>query len=115
MAFRMRDREGRARWAGASYRGREGKTRVFDPREVRFTPRREWRSPRTGTTYPVAMTVRVGAIELAVEPLLDDQENDARLSTGTIYWEGAVRASRGGQPFGQGYLELTGYWRPLKL
>ena len=46
---------------------------------------------------------------------MDDQELDSRASTGTIYWEGAVRAIRAGQEVGRGYLELTGYWKPLKL
>jgi predicted secreted hydrolase len=115
MAFRMRGRDGAVRWAGATHRDAAGRTRVFDPGEIRFTPKREWRSPRTGTTYPVAMEVQVGDIVIALEPLIDDQELDARLSSGTVYWEGAMRASRGGNPFGRGYLELTGYWRALKL
>ncbi len=46
---------------------------------------------------------------------MDDQELDARASTGTIYWEGAVRAFRGQRAGGRGYLELTGYWKPMKL
>jgi predicted secreted hydrolase len=46
---------------------------------------------------------------------MDDQELDARASTGTIYWEGAVTAKSSGNPLGLGYLELTGYWRPLRL
>ena len=46
---------------------------------------------------------------------MDDQEYDARKSTGTIYWEGAVRALRNRVPAGRGYLELTGYWRRLDL
>jgi len=46
---------------------------------------------------------------------MDDQELDSRASTGTIYWEGAVRARDGETPTGQGYLELTGYWKPLRL
>ena len=50
-----------------------------------------------------------------LEPLLDDQELDSRASTGTIYWEGAVRASAGGREAGRGYLELTGYGAPLKF
>ena len=52
------------------------------------------------------------------EPLFDDQELDSRASTATIYWEGAVRvvAEQGGTaPSGKGYLELTGYWKPMKL
>jgi len=46
---------------------------------------------------------------------MDDQELDSRASTGTIYWEGAVRARGSGGLAGQGYLELTGYWKPLRL
>ena len=46
---------------------------------------------------------------------MDDQENDARLSTGTIYWEGAVRAFESRRPVGPGYLELTGYGDRLRL
>jgi predicted secreted hydrolase len=47
---------------------------------------------------------------LTLKPLMDDQENDARDSTGTLYWEGAVRAfDETGAEVGKGYLELTGY------
>ena len=88
---------------------------VFSPDEVRFIPRREWKSARTGTTYPVSLLIRVGEREFAIEPLLDDQEQDTRASAGTIYWEGAVRALHDGKPVGLGYLELTGYWRRLNL
>ena len=57
----------------------------------------------------------LAANPLLLEPLLDDQENDTRLSTGAIYWEGAVRASERRQPAGRGYLELTGYGEKLRL
>jgi predicted secreted hydrolase len=52
---------------------------------------------------------------LRLEPLMDDQELDARASVGTLYWEGAVRAYHGATEAGRGYLELTGYWQPMKL
>lgn len=43
---------------------------------------------------------------------MDDQENDTRASTGTIYWEGAVRVfDERGSYVGKGYLEMTGYGR----
>jgi predicted secreted hydrolase len=115
MAFRMRDKQGGSYWAGGALRHADGSMRVFAPTDVRFTPRRKWRSARTGTTYPVSWTVRAGDLELMLEPLFDDQEHDTRASSGTIYWEGAVRALRGGKPAGLGYLELTGYWRRLEL
>ena len=53
--------------------------------------------------------------DLRLEPLMDDQELDSRLSTGTIYWEGAVTAYRGKEAVGRGYLELTCYWKPVKM
>jgi len=115
MAFRMRDKDGGHFWAGGTLRRADGSTRVFAPGEVRFTPGREWKSARTGTSYPVSWRVSAGDLEFAIEPLFDDQEHDTRVSTGTIYWEGAVRALRDGKPAGLGYLELTGYWRRVNL
>jgi predicted secreted hydrolase len=96
MAFRMRDRSGGTHFA---------------PPGTTFKPLRLWKSPRTGVEYPVSMQVN----DLRLEPLMDDQELDSRTSTGTIYWEGAVRAFREGAEVGKGYLELTGYWKPMKL
>jgi predicted secreted hydrolase len=115
MLFRMRDRDGLQIWAGGTVRRADGKTRVFSPSEIRFTPQRDWRSPRTGTRYPVSWQVQAAEEQLTIDPLMDDQEHDARASTGTIYWEGAVHATRGGKPVGRGYLELTGYWRPQRF
>jgi predicted secreted hydrolase len=115
MLFRMRDRDEAQFWAGGTLRRPDGTTRIFPPSAIRFTPGRVWRSPRTGTRYPVSWRLDAGDLHFAVEPLMDDQEHDTRASTGTIYWEGAVRAFRGGAEIGRGYLELTGYWRPVNL
>jgi predicted secreted hydrolase len=83
----------------------------YVPPGVTFKPLRTWKSPRTGVEYPVAMQVN----NLRLEPLMDDQELDARASVGTVYWEGAVRAFDGANEVGRGYLELTGYGKPMKL
>jgi len=113
MAFRIRDGAGKALWAGGTVRRADGDTTVLRPDQIEFSPRRRWRSPRTGAEYPVSMRVRAGDLVLELEPLMDDQELDSRASTGAVYWEGAVSALRGGRRVGRGYLELTGYWRPL--
>ena len=115
MAFRMRDQHGRKFWAGGSYRTADGRVRIFGPDEVDFTPLHRWRSPRTNATYPVAARINAGNLTFDLAPLIDDQENDTRASTATIYWEGAVRALQNGKSVGRGYLELTGYWRALRL
>jgi len=96
MAFQMRDRKGGVHYAAPG---------------TAFKTLRTWQSPRTGVEYPVSMEVN----SLRLEPLMDDQEFDARTATGTIYWEGAVRAFKGDAELGRGYLELTGYWKPMKL
>jgi predicted secreted hydrolase len=115
MAFRIRDKSGAKLWAGGAYRAPDRRVRVFAPEEIRFVPARLWRSPRTRAEYPVAMRVEAAGFAVDLQPLMDDQELDSRASTGTIYWEGAVRALHDGKPVGLGYLELTGYWKALKL
>lgn len=115
MAFRMRGKDGGVRWAGGTHRSADGKVTVFGPGDIQFSPVRTWRSPRSGAEYPVAVEVRAGRLVFELEPLMDDQEIDTRRTTGTIYWEGAVTAKRNGKVIGRGYLELTGYWRRMKL
>ncbi|MPZ42228.1 MAG: carotenoid 1,2-hydratase [Betaproteobacteria bacterium] len=114
MAFRMRTRDGRTFWAAATLK-RAQQRRTFAPDEVVWSPKRTWRSPRTGATYPVAMELRVGDLRVELVPMMDDQENDARITTGAVYWEGAVTALVHGQPAGRGYMELTGYAGKLEL
>jgi predicted secreted hydrolase len=96
MGFRMRNKQGATHYASPG---------------VSMTPLRVWKSPRTGTEYPVSMQVN----DLRLEPLMEDQELDSRATAGTIYWEGAVTAYKGDAAVGRGYLELTGYWKPMKL
>lgn len=115
MAFRIRNSEGGQRWAGGTWRDRDGRTTIFSPEQVTFEPGRVWTSLRTGVAYPVEWQLSVPGHTLSVKPLMDDQENDTRLSTGAIYWEGAVNVLEGGTPLGRGYLELTGYGARLKL
>jgi len=115
MLFRMRDTAGGAFWAGGALRSASGVRQTFAPADVEMTPVRSWRSPRTGASYPVAWRVRAGALTFEIQPLMDDQEHDTRVSVGTVYWEGAVTASIDGRIVGRGYLELTGYWKPMKL
>ena len=108
-AFRIRAKDGATLWANATYRAPGAAPVALAPDAVRFAPLRTWKSPRTGTSYPVAMEVDVGGRKFRVEPLLDDQELDARASTGTLYWEGAVRVEGADGSRGRGYLELVGY------
>jgi predicted secreted hydrolase len=115
MAFRIRGADGAQRWAGGTLRSGDGQVQILQPADVDFRAQRRWTSPRTGIVYPVEWQVRAGTREFHLQPLFDDQENDTRLSTGAIYWEGAVRASERQREVGRGYLELTGYGERLRL
>jgi len=101
-------------WSYCALRHRDGRIEPLDP--VRFEVLRRWQSPRTTANYPVSVRLVMPGRTLTLEPLFDDQEIDARQSTGTIYWEGAVRVIDGnGLGAGRGYLELTGYSTALKI
>ena len=115
MAFRIRGKDGATLWAHASLRDGSGRITQYGPGQVAFTPRRSWQSPRTQARYPVEMSLKTGNTNWLLSPLQDDQELDSRQSTGSVYWEGAVRVTRDGAAAGHGYLELTGYVKPLKL
>ena len=114
MAFQIRGADGSALWAGGTYRDAQGASTTLAPDDVRFTSERTWRSPRTGAEYPVerSLTIRLptGERQWRIKPLFDDQELDSRAGGGPVYWEGAAEIEGG-----RGYLELTGYFRPLKL
>lgn len=115
MAFRLRDRQGHSYWSAGTLREPDGSVHALGTDAIEFTALRQWHSPRTAVDYPVSFAVRVGARRFELEPLMDDQENDARLSSGAIYWEGAVSVMQSQHRIGRGYLELTGYDSPLAL
>jgi predicted secreted hydrolase len=115
MAFRIRAADGSSLWQHASLREKDGRLQQFNGDAIRFTPVRSWRSPRTQASYPVELTLEIDQQRWQIRPLQDDQELDSRQSTGAVYWEGAVTLERDGRRAGRGYLEMTGYVKPLKL
>jgi len=115
MAFRIRAADGSSLWQHASLREKDGRLQQFNGDAIRFTPVRSWRSPRTQASYPVELTLEIDQQRWQIRPLQDDQELDSRQSTGAVYWEGAVTLERDGGRAGRGYLEMTGYVKPLKL
>jgi predicted secreted hydrolase len=90
-----------------------GHARHLVSRDFTLKPLEWWTSARTHARYPIRWTLSVPAlhIELECRAKLVDQELDA--SHGAKYWEGAVDYS--GSARGAGYLEMTGYDRPVKI
>lgn len=116
MAFRLRRADGSALWAGGSHRGADGRLRVFEPHELTFASQRRWVSPATQARYPVQWSIVTPMGRFAVHALMDAQELDGRGSNGAVYWEGlSDLLDDQGRRVGRGYLEMTGYAKPLQM
>ena len=60
--------------------------------------------------------MRTPAGPYTVKAVIDNQELDSRVSTGAIYWEGLSELyDSNGKRVGLGYLEMTGYAKPLRM
>jgi predicted secreted hydrolase len=91
-----------------------GQAATITASEFTLTPEAQWRSPKTGASYPVVWKVSIPSrrIELTVRAAVNDQELETRESTRVNYWEGAIEVTgtKDGKPVqGRGYLEMTGY------
>jgi predicted secreted hydrolase len=116
MAFRLRRADGGSLWSGGSHRTADGRVRVFEDGELVFTPQRSWASPATQARYPVQWQLASPAGTFGVRALMDGQELDGRSSNGAVYWEGlSDLLDARGQRIGRGYLEMTGYAKPLQM
>jgi len=115
-AFRLRRADGTTVWDGGSFRPAGREAYIFSPGEAVFQPQRHWTSPLSQARYPVEWMVRTPADFYTVRAVLDNQELDSRASTSAIYWEGlSDLIDSNGRQVGRGYLEMTGYAKPLRL
>jgi predicted secreted hydrolase len=106
MLFQLRTKTGGIDpYSSGTYVDKQGAAHHLTAREFSLEPGRYW------TRYPVSWRIRVPSLALSLqcEALLDNQE----LTGATNYWEGAVRYS--GSASGVGYLEMTGYDKPVRL
>jgi predicted secreted hydrolase len=116
MAFRLRRADGSALWSGGSHRAADGRLRVFEDGQVTFTPQRLWSSAATQARYPVQWQLATPAGRFELRALMDAQELDGRGSNGAVYWEGlSDLLDEQGRRVGRGYLEMTGYAKPLAM
>jgi len=116
MLFQLRRRDGSLdRHSAGTYVDTSGRPRHLSREDFALTPVRYWRSARTGANYPVEWRIEVPALRLKLElhAALDNQELVSEDNAGPTYWEGAVSYS--GSAKGVGYLEMTGYDRPVQM
>jgi predicted secreted hydrolase len=114
MAFRIRDQKGKTLFSEWDHRDQKGRMLERHSNAV-WEAIGQWSSPRSPANYPKGFLIRLGNQELRLQTLMQDQEVDARASTGGFYYEGAVELSRNQVVVGRGYLELTGYSQAVKL
>ena len=92
-------------------------------REQEFTLQRldgSWQSPVTRAIYPIHLKISVPrlGIELEVTTPLNSQEVSGSSKFAPSYWEGAIQLSgtrNAASLRGVGYLEMTGYDRPIEF
>ncbi|MFY7866488.1 MAG: lipocalin-like domain-containing protein [Roseateles sp.] len=116
--FRLRRADGSTLWSGGSWRkaGAGNEAQNFGPDQVMLQALKHWRSPKSQAQYPVVWDVAAPIGRLRLNALIDDQEIDARATTGMRYWEGpAELLDPQGRRLGLGYLEMTGYAGAVKL
>jgi predicted secreted hydrolase len=92
----------------------EGRVIPIRHDQLRVTPLAQWRSPKSGATYPMGWRVELPAfrISLQLRPLMREQELVTTGSTQVVYWEGAVSVTgsfQGNSVRGDAYVEMTGY------
>ena len=120
MLYRIRRTNGDTSFSSGTYVDAAGHSRHLDASDFRLHPGTNWTSRKTGAHYPVAWHISVPALQLELDEhtALNNQELDSTSDVTPSYWEGAVSYSgalRGAPVSGVGYLELTGYARPVKL
>ena len=122
MVFRLRRKDGSIDpYSAATYVDRNGNTQHLSSREFTLQPlSQQWTSPTTGASYPIRWRIGIPSLNLNLEvsTRLPQQEMTTSGRVSPNYWEGAVEigGTRGGSPLtGVGYLEMTGYDRPVRL
>ncbi|HVF51428.1 MAG TPA: lipocalin family protein [Pyrinomonadaceae bacterium] len=117
MVYHIRDAQGRPSvFSSGTYVEPSGRAHHLAREDFTLEAAGTWLSPHTGATYPSGWRLRAPrfGVDVAVTPVLKDQELDTRGTTMVIYWEGACRVEgRHGnaETTGRAYVELVGYDR----
>lgn len=122
MLYRLRHKDGSVDpFSSGTYVDASGKATFLSVRDFSITPTGEtYISPATKAAYPIAWRVTIPSLrlELQLKTPLASQELSSSNGAGMSYWEGAIdiSGSRSGAAItGVGYLEMTGYAKPMTL
>ncbi len=117
MLYQIRRKDGTAEpLSHGTFVDPSGRARELTSSDFQLQPGRRWKSPEDGTVYPIEWQVRVPAlgISLATTTPLERQQLVSGNRFSPSYWEGSIRVN-GSPASGVGYLEMTGYDKPVAL
>jgi predicted secreted hydrolase len=122
MLFRIRRKDGSIDpFSSGTYVDATGKSIHLAQKDFTLRPMGEtWASDSDRAVYPIHWQVSVPSLEINVDVStpLKQQELAGKAALSPSYWEGAIRiaGTRNGSPLtGVGYLEMTGYDRPVQM
>ncbi|MBV9744133.1 MAG: carotenoid 1,2-hydratase, partial [Acidobacteriia bacterium] len=116
MLFELRHADGSIDpYSSGTYVDRSGRATHLKHTDFELKPLETWRSSKTGARYPIRWRISVPSLKLQMEctAAVAQQELVAENENENTYWEGAVTYS--GSASGVGYLEMTGYNKPVRL
>jgi predicted secreted hydrolase len=122
MLYQIRRKEGSIDpYSSGTYIDAHGKSTPLHASDFVLKPGGEtWKSPATSATYPIQWSLSIPkfGIQLEARTDLKQQEISSQADITPSYWEGAIRV-KGHKDAeiveGVGYLEMTGYDRPILL
>lgn len=122
MLYQIRRKDGSVDpYSSGTYTDAHGKSILLHASDFVLEPNGEtWKSPTTSASYPIEWRISVPKLGITLETQTDlkQQEISGQTIIAPSYWEGAIRVGghkNGATMEGVGYLEMTGYDRPVEL
>jgi len=116
MLFQIRRMDGSVDpYSAGTFIARDGRATHLRRTDFTLHPEALWTSPKTGARYPVSWSIQVPSLHIGLrcDAAFAGQELAGEGKDSPDYWEGAVVYS--GTSGGSGYLEMTGYTRPMRI
>ena len=116
MLFQIRHADGNIDpYSAGTYIDAGGRATHLKRADFQLQPLEFWTSPATHARYPTRWRITIPSLSVTLEcaAALPNQELGAEDAASPPYWEGAVTYT--GSARGVGYLEMTGYAKPMRL